>query len=41
MSANAWVGFFVAMAAEFPWLCLLLDIAVWVWAILHYGFRAV
>ena len=39
MSANAWVGFFVAMAAEFPWLCLLLDIVVWVWAILHFGLR--
>jgi hypothetical protein len=41
LSANAWVGFFVAMAAEFPWLCLLLDIAVWVWAILHFGLRIV
>ncbi|HTP11805.1 MAG TPA: hypothetical protein VMP08_26305 [Anaerolineae bacterium] len=39
MSANAWVGFFVAMAAEFPWLCLVLDIAVWAWAVLHYGLR--
>lgn len=39
MSANAWVGFFVALAAEFPWLCLLLDIVVWAWAILHFGLR--
>ncbi len=41
MSANAWVGFFVAMAAEFPWLCLILDLAVWAWAILHFGLRVV
>jgi hypothetical protein len=41
MSANAWIGFFVAMAAEFPWLCLILDLAVWAWAILHFGLRAV
>ncbi len=40
MSANAWVGFFVAMAAEFPWLCLLLDVVAWAWAILHFGLRA-
>lgn len=37
MSANAWVGFYVALAAEWPWVCLLLDIAAWGYAIFKLG----
>jgi hypothetical protein len=41
LSANGWVGFFVAMAIKWPWACLALDIAVWIYAFLRYGARII